>query len=106
MEELHNGSCRLMLDLQRKFEETLENEMELTGSQERKNYYYYYYYYYIFSLFKLQMLSPFLISHPNIPYPPYPLPNPPTPIHGRGIPLYWGIEPSQDQEPLLPLMTD
>jgi hypothetical protein len=35
-----------------------------------------------------------------------PLPNPTTPIPGPGIPLYWGIEPSQDQGPLLPLMTD
>jgi hypothetical protein len=34
-----------------------------------------------------------------------------SPIHsllllGSGIPLYWGIEPSQEQGPLLPLMTD
>jgi hypothetical protein len=39
----------------------------------------------------------------------YPLPAPtalqPT-IPGPGIPLYWCIEPSQDQGPLLPLMTD
>ena len=34
------------------------------------------------------------------------LPNPPTSILGAGIPLYWGIEPSQDLGPLLPLMTD
>ena len=27
-------------------------------------------------------------------------------LPGPGIPLYWGIEPSQDQGPLLPLMTD
>ena len=54
------------------------------------------------------MLSPFLISPPKIPYPlPLPLlPNPPTPIPGPGIPLYYGIEPSQDQEPLLQLMTN
>jgi hypothetical protein len=45
-------------------------------------------------------------------------PPPPSPTHsictpilplllpGPGIPLYWGIEPSQDQEPLLLLVTD
>jgi hypothetical protein len=53
------------------------------------------------------MLSPFLVSPQKIPDPlPLPLlPNPPTPIPGPGIPLYWGLEPSQDQGPLL-LMTD
>jgi hypothetical protein len=61
----------------------------------------------IFSLFTFQMLSPFLISPLKIPYPPLPLLlNPPTPIPGPSIPLYWGKEPSQDQGPLLPLMTD
>jgi hypothetical protein len=34
------------------------------------------------------------------------LTNPPTLIPGPGIPLYWGIAPSQHQGPLLPLMTD
>jgi hypothetical protein len=34
------------------------------------------------------------------------LPNPLTPIPGPGIPLHWGIKPSQDQGPLLPLMID
>jgi hypothetical protein len=41
--------------------------------------------------------------------PPIPLfTNPLTPIPspGPGIPLYWGIEPSQDQGPLLPLMSN
>jgi hypothetical protein len=54
------------------------------------------------------MLAPFLDSPPKIPYllPQPLLPNPPTPIPGPGIPLYWGIEPSQDQGPLLQLMTD
>jgi hypothetical protein len=38
-------------------------------------------------------------------------PHPWSPTHpllfpGPGIPLYWGIEPSQDQGPLLPLMSD
>jgi hypothetical protein len=32
------------------------------------------------------------------------LTNPPTPASCLGIPLHWGIEPSQDQGPLLPLM--
>jgi hypothetical protein len=39
------------------------------------------------------MLSPFLVSPPKIPYPLPLLPNPPTPIPGPGIPLYWVIEP-------------
>ena len=30
----------------------------------------------------------------------------PLPLPGPGIPLHWGIEPSQDQVPPLPLMTD
>jgi hypothetical protein len=34
------------------------------------------------------------------------LPNSPTPIPGPGIPLYWGIKPSQDHGPLLALMTN
>jgi hypothetical protein len=33
-------------------------------------------------------------------------PTHPLLLPGIGIPLYWGIEPSQDQGPLLPLMTD
>jgi hypothetical protein len=41
---------------------------------------------------------------------PFPL-SPCSPTHpllfpGHGIPLHWGIEPSQDQGPLLPLMTN
>jgi hypothetical protein len=54
------------------------------------------------------MLTPFLVSPQNFPIP-FLLPlltNPPTPIPGPGIPLYWGIEPSQEQGPLHPLMTD
>jgi hypothetical protein len=35
-----------------------------------------------------------------------PLPSHPLPPHSPGIPLYWGIEPSQDQGSLLPLMLD
>ena len=42
---------------------------------------------------------------------PYTLLLPCSPTHplqlpGPGIPLYWGIEPSQDQGPLLPLMAN
>ena len=56
------------------------------------------------------MLSPFPVSSPKTPFL-YPLPsslltNLPTPTSGPGIPLHWGIEPSQDQGPFFPLMTD
>ena len=33
-------------------------------------------------------------------------PTHPLLLSGPGSPLHWGIEPSQDQQPLLPLMTD
>jgi hypothetical protein len=57
-------------------------------------------FFFFFSLFTFQMLSPFLISPLKTPYPiPLPLPCP-------GITLHWGIKPSQDQGPLLPLMSD
>ena len=54
------------------------------------------------------MLSLFLVSPLKVssPSPLTLLTKPPTPIPGLGIPLYWGIEPSQDQEPLLLLMTN
>ena len=54
------------------------------------------------------MLSPFLVSPPknSIPSPIALFPNLPTPIPSPSLPLYWGIEPSQDLGPLLPLMTD
>ena len=45
-------------------------------------------------------------SEDPYPFHPPPVPNPLTPIPGPGIPLYWGIESSQDQGPLLTLMTD
>jgi hypothetical protein len=45
-------------------------------------------------------------ENPLPPPPPLLLPILPTSIPGPGIPLYWGIYPSQDQGPLLPLMTD
>ena len=66
----------------------------------------------MFSSFTFQMLSPFLISPPKeniIPLSPSPSPCPPIyplPLPGPGILLHWGIESSQDQGPLLPLMTD
>jgi hypothetical protein len=53
-----------------------------------------------------------------IPFPDFPSENPLSPspsscspthpllLPGPGIPLYWGIEPSQDQGPLFPLITD
>jgi hypothetical protein len=58
----------------------------------------------MFSSFTFQMLSPFLVSSPKIPYP---LPPPPCysthqlPLPGLGIPLYWDIESWKDQGPLL-----
>jgi hypothetical protein len=67
-------------------------------------------YIFILDIFFTYILNviPFLVSPPKIPYPlPVPLlPNPPTPIPGPVIPLYWGIVPSQDLGPLLPLITD
>jgi len=66
--------------------------------------------YWLLYLFRFQMLSPFPVSSPQIPYPihPYPasigmLSHPLLPNHPR-IPVHWGSEPSQDQGPLLPLM--
>jgi hypothetical protein len=65
------------------------------------------------------LLDIFFIYISNaIPFPSFPSGNPLSspplpwfPTHsllslGPDIPLYWGIEPSQDQGPLLPLMTD
>jgi hypothetical protein len=49
------------------------------------------------------MLSPFLVSHLKIPYP---IPLPPAHYPWPLIPLHWGIEPSQDQGPFFPLMSD
>ena len=57
------------------------------------------------------MLSPFLVSPLKNPLPLSPptstcSPTHPLPLPGPRIPLHWGIEPSQDQRPLLLLMTD
>jgi hypothetical protein len=70
----------------------------------------------IFYLFTFQMLSAFPVSPQENPYHILPLPNsvrvlhhPPTdpiPPPYPGIPLHWGIEPSQDQWSLLPLISE
>jgi hypothetical protein len=64
-------------------------------------------------LFTFQMLPPFLVSPLESPCP---IPPPPASMSvlpllsthscltNPSIPLHWGIEPSQDQGPLLPLM--
>jgi hypothetical protein len=55
------------------------------------------------------MLSPFLVSPQKTPYPFPPSPCLPTYplLHPcPSIPLHWGIKPSQDQRPLLPLMSN
>ena len=52
------------------------------------------------------MLSSFQVSPPKNPCP---IPLPPAhllPLPCTGFPLYWVIEPSQDQGPLLPLMAN
>jgi hypothetical protein len=71
-------------------------------------------FYWICHLFTFQMLFPFLVSHLEPPIPShfpcfYEGAPPPTyliPPQCPGIPLHWGIKPSQHQEPLLPLMPD
>jgi hypothetical protein len=65
------------------------------------------------------LLDIFFIYISNvIPFPGFPFKNPlslphspcspthPLLLHGPGVPLYWGMEPSQNQGPLLPLMTN
>ena len=62
----------------------------------------------IFSLFTFQMLAPFLVSPQkitNLLYPSSCSPAHTVLLPGPGITLYWGIEPSQDQGSLFPLMT-
>jgi hypothetical protein len=60
--------------------------------------------------FIFQMLFPFLVFPEKllsrVSPPPHPLTNRPTPASCLGIPLHWGIELSQDQGPLLPLMSN
>jgi hypothetical protein len=75
-------------------------------------------FFFFFILFFLFILDIFFIYISNvIPFPGFPSKNPlshssspSSPTHplllpGPGIPLHWGIEPSQDQGPLLPLMS-
>jgi hypothetical protein len=67
--------------------------------------------YFLYLHFKCYSPSWFLFQNPPTPSSLSPPPSPcspanPLPLPGLGIPLYWGLEPSQDQEPLLPLMTD
>jgi hypothetical protein len=61
--------------------------------------------YFLSLQFKCYPLSWFPLQKP--PIPPLSLCSliHPLQLPGTGIPLYWGIEPSQDQGPLLPLMT-
>jgi hypothetical protein len=71
-----------------------------------------------FSLFFLSFLDIFFIYISNViaflvsplkTFSPSPLPcllTHPLPLPDHDSPLYWGIEPSQDQGPLLPLMTN
>jgi hypothetical protein len=61
--------------------------------------------YFLYLHFKCYPLSSFSFQKPPTPFP-FPLLNYlPTPTFLSNIPLHWGIEPSQDQEPLLPLMS-
>jgi hypothetical protein len=70
------------------------------------------YFLHLHFFFKYIFLDIFFIYISNvIPIVPYTLPLPCSPTHtllipGPGIPLYWGIESSQDQGPLLPMMAD
>jgi hypothetical protein len=62
----------------------------------------------LYTLFTFQMLSSFLFFPPKTPYPVYPTPCSPThllPLPCPGIPLQCGFKPSQDQIPLLPLIS-
>jgi hypothetical protein len=70
--------------------------------------------YWLFCLFIFQMLSPFPVSSPTLPFSSSfpclhkgaPLPTHPLLSHHPSIPLCWGIKPAQDQGPLLPLITE
>jgi hypothetical protein len=60
--------------------------------------------YFLYLHFKCYLLSWFPLQKPVSP-PLFPCsPTHPLLLPGPGIPLYWGLEPSQDQGPLLPLM--
>jgi hypothetical protein len=62
--------------------------------------------YFLYLHFKCYPLSWFPLQKPAIPSPSPCLPTHPLLLLGPGSSLYWGIEPSQDQGPLLPLMTN
>jgi hypothetical protein len=73
---------------------------------------------FIFSFLSFLLDIFFIYISNAIPFPSFPsknpLSSPPSPCSSThplalpdpGIPLYWGIEPSQDQGPLLALMTN
>jgi hypothetical protein len=68
-----------------------------------------YFHYFLLDIFYIYVSN--VILFPSFPSenPLSPCPSPCSPTHpflvpGPGIPLYWGIESSQDQGPLLPLM--
>jgi hypothetical protein len=78
-----------------------------TGAQDKENHSFFKKL--IFTLFTFQMLSPFLVFPQKTPYPLFFLLCSPTHLlllPGPGIPLDWGIEPSQDLGPLFPLITN
>jgi hypothetical protein len=61
---------------------------------------------FLYLYFKYYPLSWFPIQKPPSLSPSPCSPSHPLLLPGPGIPLHWGIETSQDQGPLLPLMTD
>jgi hypothetical protein len=60
--------------------------------------------YFLYLHFKCYPFSWFPLQNPLIPFPLPLITNPPTPVSCSSIPLHWGIEPSQDQGPLLSLI--
>jgi hypothetical protein len=80
--------------------------MQPKNHLKRQNQFIYFIRYFLYLHFKCYPLSYFPLQK-------YPIlsPSPCSPTHllllpGPGNPLYWDIEPAQDQGPLLPLMTD
>jgi hypothetical protein len=69
---------------------------------------FFFFFFFFLDIFFIYIFKCYLLSWFPLPTPP---PPPCSPTHSLllpdpGIPLYWGIEPSQDQGPLLPVMTD